>query len=167
MIPFCKQHLKTVLQGIGVATVYLSADDESRHKGFRFALIQADESEQLTADGSRAGYIDNPERTIRTFYKRLYFVSVPIVVHLSDKNEAAAVELKNSFLAALTSPVADENNCAVVFQPVTAEFITDKSVLKAGAGYKITIQCTGGIYQTSTVPLIPEVILEGEFTVEV
>ena len=162
MILICINYFKEIFTKLGVKSIYTSPEEESKFKGSQYVSILEHENDQLVYDGSIIGKKDDLTTNKRTYYRRIYQVNSSIQIRIVAKDETTATKLKNDFLISIAKVIPDKDDCAIELFASTATLIQDKSILKSGAGYEIVIDCTGGIYKTRVVPLITEVVPEGE-----
>ncbi|MCM0757350.1 hypothetical protein M7775_02050 [Sporomusa sphaeroides DSM 2875] len=166
MIAYCIQYVESVLLSQNVKEIYTKPEDATRHKGSRYALILEDNPEQNERDGSKIAYFDDMVNRVRTYHIRAYQTTLSLEVRLVDKTPEAATGMKNAFLSSLGKRFIDPADYAIEVSAGTAKLITDKSILTSGTGYSVTITFTGGIYTTRQVPLLGDVVPEGEFIKE-
>lgn len=147
MIPICKNYLKQVLQAVGISSVYTEPEDESRIKGPVYARLTHFEPERFEKDGTRIAKPSDIEKGSSDYYVREYKITVRIAVQLEARQEAQVGLLKKDFLNSLVPSFTDAEGFEVEIKPVNATPITDKSVLKIGAGYEVIVEFFGGVYQ--------------------
>ena len=149
MITALKPWLKQILNTMDIQTVYTDPEDEARIKGIKYAWIYAVEPERVEKDGQTLVVESNE------YYLREYSLRQRIGIRLALGDEGAAAIAKAVFMNALAGAnPQDGNGFDLEIAVLTAELITDKSVLKTGAGYDIVIAATGGIYAAVAAPQI-------------
>lgn len=150
MITALKPWLKQILDTLDLHPVYTEPEDETKIKGQQYAWIYAVDAERVTKGGQTL-VVRNAD-----YYQRDYELSQRLGIRLAARNEAAAAAFKNSFMhvVAVASNPMDQQGFDIEISVLTAELISDKSVLKTGAGYDIVIEATGGIYAAVAAPPI-------------
>lgn len=145
MITAVKPWLKQILKSLDFSLVFTDPEDEAKIKGIKYAWIYAVDAERVTKDG----------QTIMTkndqYFRHDYELRMRMGVRLALRDEAAATIAKEKFISSVavaTNPL-DTNGLDIEVAVLTAEFVSDKSLLKTGAGYDIVIEATGGIYRAA------------------
>lgn len=143
MITTLKPLLKQRLSEIGIKTIFTDQEDESKIKGLDYAWIFAAAPEEVIKDG-RTVVVKNG-----AFYLQSNKLRLKVIIRLATKTEALAGELKEALLVQLaTNPLAvDGHGFDIRLEALTAEALTDKSVLKIGYGYDFTLETVGGMYK--------------------
>lgn len=143
MITTLKPMLKATLTAAGVTPVYTEAEDETKIKGLKYAWVYVVDAERVVRDG------DTVVVSGGQYYRREYELRARIGVRIAAKNETEAGIIKAAFLntLALSPTVADPQGFDIEVEALTADFISDKSILKNGCGYDVTIEAHGGIYR--------------------
>lgn len=167
MIPVCKTYFESLLREVGIQTVYTDPEDESRHKGIEYGFLWVSDPEEYVKEKKNVGYTDDLTAMLRTHHTQQYKVTATFTVRIAAKTEQAANNYKTAFLQKLISYIPDDKDYAIELIPRNGNLVTDKSVIRNGAAYEISIDCLGGIYTTRTVPLLPTAEPEGEFVKEV
>jgi len=150
MITTIKPWLKGVFNTIGIPVVYTETEDESKIKGQRYAWIYEADAERVEKD----------QKTIAIkaaeYYVRDYELRSRIGVRVAARDELEAITLKTSLmsvLAATDNPV-DKQGFDIEPEILTIEYVADKSVLKTGAGYDVTLEAKGGIFRACSADVI-------------
>ena len=149
MITALKPWLKQILNTMDIKTVFTDPEDESRIKGSKYAWIYAVAPERATRDGQTLMVKQDD------FFLREYELHQRIGIRLALSDEIAAAIAKATFMNALAgSTPVDGNGFDIEIAALSTELVSDKSVLKTGAGYDIVIEATGGIYAAVASPQI-------------
>lgn len=143
MITTVKPMLKQALTAAGVSPVYMDKEDETKMKGLKYGWVFVADPERVIRDGETIVVSSDK------YYLREYELRLKVGVHVATRDEVDAGAIKTLFLnsLALSPTVKDPLGFDIEVAALTAEFVSDKSILKTGCGYEIVIEFTGGVYR--------------------
>lgn len=156
-----KKYLEQLLQDVGTKKVLASARDANVAKPAEWASVTFPVEDQYEHRNEKFSFTDTA--TERIWTKRKAIVTVTVLVKITAATPERSQQLADEFLSQIPRYIPDSKGFAVKLslnQSVTSDEdseVADKNLVQIG------LIAVGGVWIRKVVPLIQDVVPEGEF----
>lgn len=156
-----KKYLEQLLQDVGTKKVLASARDANVAKPAEWASVTFPEEDRYEHRNEKFSFTDTA--TERIWTKRKAIVTVTVLVKITAATPERSQQLADEFLSQIPRYIPDSKGFAVKLslnQSVTSDEdseVADKNLVQIG------LIAVGGVWIRKVVPLIQDVVPEGEF----